>query len=83
MALALQQPIFLPGQTFAVRGGWGNFEGENAFGFTAAGVVARDLFGYGSTLILDAGIGVSTSTSQVGGKAGFTVGFGAGPYALK
>ena len=38
IALAISQPVFLPGQTFAVRGGWGDYEGQNAFagaGFTS------------------------------------------------
>ena len=81
IALAISQPVFLPGQTFAVRGGWGDFEGQNAFGVSAAGVVAHNVFGYGSTVSLDAGIGAGNSS--VAGKAGVTVGFGGGSAPLK
>lgn len=46
ISLALAQPIFQPGQVFAVRAGWGDFDGSNAVGLTAAGLVSirpRDL----------------------------------------
>ena len=38
IALAIQQPIFQPGQSFAIRAGYGNFDGNDAFGLSAAGV---------------------------------------------
>ena len=81
IALAISQPVFLPGQTFAVRGGWGDYAGQNAFGVSAAGVVAHNVFGYGSTVSLDAGVGAGNSS--VAGKAGGTVGFGGGSAPLK
>ncbi len=83
LALAIEQPIFLPGQTFAIRAGWGDFEGQNAVGFSAAGVIAHNVLGYGSTLTVDAGVGVGTDYSQVGGKAGVTLGFGGGIAPIK
>ena len=76
VALAISQPVLLDGQSFAVRGGWGDFQGQNAFGVSAAGVIARNSFGYGSTVTLDAGFGVGTQYSGAGGKAGVTIGFG-------
>ena len=82
IALAISQPVFLPGQTFAVRGGWGGYEGQSAFGVSAAGVIAHNVIGYGSTLALDGGIGVG-SNNGVAGKAGLTVGFGGGSAPLK
>ena len=81
IALAISQPVFLPGQTFAMRGGWGDYEGQNAFGVSVAGVVAHNVFGYGSTVSLDGGIGAGNSS--VAGKAGVTVGFGGGSAPLK
>ena len=83
IALALQQPIFMPGQSFAIRGGWGAFENQNAFGVSAAGVIARDVFGYGSTVVVDAGIGAGANYNTVAGKAGVTFGFGGGSAPLK
>ena len=56
IALALATPIFQPGQKFVIQGGWGNFEGSNAVGFSAAGLLARDTFGRGSTVILSGGM---------------------------
>ncbi len=82
IALAISQPVFLPGQTFAMRAGWGTYEGQNAFGASVAGVIARGTFGYGSTVALDGGIGMGEH-SGVAGKAGLTVGFGGGSAPLK
>jgi trimeric autotransporter adhesin len=83
LALAISQPVFLPGQTFAIRGGWGEYESRNAFGVSAAGVIAHNVFGNGSTVSLDGGVGVGTSYNGVAGKAGITIGFGGGAYPLK
>ncbi len=55
-AIALDMPQLLSGQTFAMRAGWGNFEGANALGITAAGLVGRGLLGSGSTVLVDAGV---------------------------
>jgi len=76
VALAISQPILANGQTFAIRAGWGDYESESAFGVSAAGVIAHDVFGYGSTVTLDGGVGVGTNYNGVGGKAGVTFGFG-------
>ncbi len=78
IALAISQPVFLPGQSFAMRAGWGAYESQNAFGVSAAGVIARDVFGYGSTVALDGGVGVGGNYNGVAGKAGLTIGFGGG-----
>lgn len=83
IALAISQPVFLPGQNFAFRVGYGGYESQNAVGFSAAGVIARDLFGYGSTVSLDGGVGFGTENSGVAGKAGVTIGFGGGYAPLK
>ncbi len=83
LALAISQPMFLPGQSFALRAGWGGYESQNAFGVSAAGVIARDMFGYGSTVALDGGIGVGGNSNSVAGKAGITIGFGGGVNPLK
>jgi autotransporter adhesin len=75
ISLALAQPIFQPGQTFAMRAGWGNFDGANAVGITAAGLVGRGYWGPTSAIIVDAGIGTGTSEGVVGGRAGVTFGW--------
>ncbi|WP_127077546.1 hypothetical protein [Rhodomicrobium lacus] len=75
IALALQQPIFAPGQSFAVRAGWGNFEGESAFGLSGAGIIGRDVFGPGTLVALDGGFGVGASSGVMAGKAGVTFGW--------
>ncbi|MEZ5875163.1 MAG: hypothetical protein R3D30_10160 [Hyphomicrobiales bacterium] len=73
---SLAQPIILPGQTFAMRAGWGGFDDASAFSFSAAGVLAKNLVspGYG-TLVADAGIGFGTDEGEVAGRAGLTFGW--------
>lgn len=75
IAVALAQPMMQPGQSFAMRAGWGSFDGTDALGVTAAGVLSRDVFGPGSTVVLDAGIGVSTDENEAAGRFGVTFGW--------
>jgi trimeric autotransporter adhesin len=75
IALALATPIFQPGQKFVIQGGWGNFEGSNAVGFSAAGLLSRDTFGRGSTVTLSGGIGGGTNTGTVGGRGAVSIGW--------
>lgn len=75
IAMALDQPNLLAGQEFAFRVGWGNFDGSNALGVSAAGLVSKDVFGAGSTMVLDVGVGASSVDDMVGGKAGITFGW--------
>ena len=80
IALAISQPILGAGQNFAIRAGWGNYESENAFGLSAAGIIGRDWFWGGSTVALDGGVGWG-SNNAVAAKAGVTLGFGPGLQA--
>lgn len=75
IAMAVDAPTFLPGQTFAVRVGWGNFDGSSAVGLSAAGLIDRNTFGPGSSVILDAGIGTGATQSVSAGRAGVTFGW--------
>jgi hypothetical protein len=58
-----------------MRFGYGNFEGSNAFGVAAAGLVDRGSFGDRSTVTLDAGVGFGAKDGTVAGKAGVTLGW--------
>ncbi len=73
---SMAQPIMLPGQTFAMRAGWGGYDDASAVSFTAAGVLAKNLVrpGYG-TLVADAGLGVGTNQGEIAGRAGLTFGW--------
>jgi hypothetical protein len=74
--VSLAQPVLLPGQHFAMRAGWGGFDGSNAVGFSAAGVVANNLLRPGAgTLVLDGGVGVGTEEGEVVGRAGASFGW--------
>ena len=81
IALAISQPILGSNQSFAIRAGWGNYESENAFGISAAGIIGRDWLWSGSTVVLDGGVGWGSNNS-VAGKAGVTLAFGGGYAAL-
>jgi hypothetical protein len=75
IALALDQPFFHAGQTFALNIGWGGYDGANAVGVTAAGIVDRGSLGPTSTTTLHGGIGAGTGQGQVAGKAGLSFGW--------
>ena len=71
LAMALQDPDFVAEETFGIRGGWGNFEGENAFGINFAAVVAHDLIEPGrGRLALGGGVGIGASKGTVGVRLG-------------
>ena len=73
---SLAQPILLPGQHFAMRAGWGDYDDANAIGLSAAGVVASNLLSNGrGTLTLDGGAGFGTSEGEVAGRAGMSFGW--------
>lgn len=73
ISMALAQPMLQSGQTVGVRVGWGNFGGSNAVGVSAAGVLARGFAGPTTSLVVDAGVGFSSS--QTGGRVGVTLGW--------
>lgn len=75
IALSLDAPVFQPGQTFAMRAGWGNFDGSDAFGMTAAGLLDKGSFGPKSTVTLDGGVGFGLQQNTVAGKAGVSFGW--------
>jgi len=58
-----------------VRVGWGNFDGSNAIGLSAAGILNRGHFGPTSAIVLDGGVGIGTTEGVVGTRAGLTFAF--------
>jgi len=73
ISLALAQPAFQAGQRFAIRGGWGNFDGSNALGVSAAGLLYS--FRNGGSVVLDVGVGASMRYNMFAGRGGVTVGW--------
>jgi autotransporter adhesin len=73
IALSLPTPVFHQNQTFVLQAGWGDFEGMNALGLTAAGLIGRDCFGMGSTVTVSGGFGASGST--IAGRAAVAIGW--------
>ena len=78
--MALGMPDLQADESFGVALNWGRFEDSQAIGFTAMGVVNRDLFGGGERLSLNGAIGVSLDEesfgqrkthSTTGGRVGF------------
>jgi trimeric autotransporter adhesin len=75
-AAALAQPILRSGQHFGMTAGWGGFDGANAVGFSAAGVLADDLIRPGSgTVALYGGIGTGLNEGVVTARAGASFGW--------
>lgn len=70
MALAVQNPDLVGAETFGISVNWGNFEGANALGLAATGVLGKDLFGGGERTALTAGFGYGAEQNTVGGRAG-------------
>src|SRR5262249_29475149 len=75
IAMAVQQPIFHDGQTFAMNFGYGNFGGTDALGFSAGGIVNKGAFGAGSTVTVHGGLGWGTDNRTVAGRAGVSIGW--------
>ena len=75
IALALDAPNLQSGQSFALRMGYGNFDGSSALGVAAAGLLDKGSFADRSTVTLDGGVGFGTSDGTVAGKAGLTFGW--------
>lgn len=75
LSMALAQPILLDRQTFAMRVGWGGFSGSNAVGISASGLVARNVAGTGSSVVLDGGFGFAGDQAMKSGRVGVTFGF--------
>lgn len=66
MALAMKSPAVADDKTFALSGGWGTFEGENAFAMSGAVRASQNVQ-------LDAGLAVGAGNGSVGGRAGATI----------
>jgi hypothetical protein len=75
IALSLDKPYLHSGQTFGVNVGWGGFDGQNAVGLTAAGIIDRGAFGPNSTTTLHGGVAAGTGSGQIGGRAGVSFGW--------
>jgi hypothetical protein len=73
---ALAQPVILPGQHFAMRAGWGGYDGSSAVGVSAAGVLANNVLRQGAgTVTLDGGVGFGTDEGEVVGRGGVSFGW--------
>jgi trimeric autotransporter adhesin len=73
IAMAVQNPILTGSDRFGVSVNWGDFAGNNAVGFAAAGVVGQNLFGTGEKMAVTGGFGFGTGgrgDSQASGRAG-------------
>jgi hypothetical protein len=66
LALAMVGGLTLPdGNTFAISGNWGTFEGENAIAFGAIGRVSKNVY-------ITGGFGAGLNKSTFGGRAGIS-----------
>jgi len=67
MAMALENPDLTNHERFGVMVNWGTFEDQNAFGFSAMGVVHE---GGGTRFAVAGGVGFGAEQDTVGGRAG-------------
>lgn len=70
VSLALQNPDLVGAETFGLAMNWGNFEGSNAIGISAAGVLGNNLVMPGDRLAIAGGIGFGLDEDTVGGRVG-------------
>jgi hypothetical protein len=79
IAMALVNPDFVASEKFGISGNVSYWEENVALGFTAAGVLGRNLFGSGERITVSGGVGFSVeeqsfgrqgSNSSVGGRGG-------------
>lgn len=70
IAMALEDPDLAGAESFGIKLNYGNFEGADALGLTAAGVLARDVLGGRNRVTLSGGIGWGLEKSTVGGRVG-------------
>lgn len=75
IAMALDNPDLVSGQSFAMRFGFGTFKGETGFGLTASGLVDNNAFGTGTQVIVNAGVGFGASQGNVSAKGGIQFGW--------
>ncbi len=66
MAMAVAGTLTLPqGINFALTGNWGNFQGDNAIGFSGTARITNNIY-------FNAGFGAGLRRGTTGGRAGFT-----------
>ncbi|MBX9841202.1 MAG: hypothetical protein K2Z80_05270 [Xanthobacteraceae bacterium] len=77
LSLAATPAVLAANEKFGMRVGWGTFDGANALGFSATGVLAEGLFSKRDRLTLDGGVGFGfgefmgyRENAVVGGRAG-------------
>ncbi len=75
VSIALSDPDLFNGQKFALKGNWGTFEGSNALGFTARGLLAQNLFGTNSQLTMSGGLGFGLDGDTMGGRVSTQIGW--------
>lgn len=67
---ALEDPDLVGVENFGLRMNWGGTEGENARGFSAAGVLGRNVLSYNDRLAVSGAVGFGLQHDQVGGRVG-------------
>ena len=68
ISMALEMPSLQAGETFGMSFNWGAFEHSQALGFSAMGVVAKDVFGGSNRIALTGGVGFSVKEKTFGGR---------------
>jgi len=71
MAIAMENPDLVGTEDFGLAVHWGHFDGANAIGIAAMGVVSRDVFmdGTGTRLSLSGSVGFTLDDEEVFGQS--------------
>ena len=75
VAIALADPDLFGGQTFALKGNWGTFEGSHALGFSLKGLVTDNLLNSGLRLTVSGGMGFGLAKRTKGGRVSAQIGW--------
>jgi len=70
MAIAMENPDLVGGESFGIAAHWGHFNEANAIGIAAMGVLTRDLFedGSGARLAISGSVGFSLDDEDLFGQ---------------
>jgi len=70
MAIAMENPDLVGMESFGIAANWGHFDGANAIGISAMGVLSRDVFmdGTGTRMAISGSVGFTTDDESLFGQ---------------
>jgi hypothetical protein len=70
MAIAMENPDLVGMESFGIAANWGHFDGANAIGIAAMGVLSRDVFmdGTGTRMAISGSVGFTVDDESLFGQ---------------